>query len=163
MKQLNEQEVLHRAAVYCSAAERCKQEVKKKIEALGLPPEASEKIIAYLQKERYLDENRYARSFASDKFRFSKWGRIKIGYELQKKGIALQIRTEALHSIDENDYERMLLDLLKSKKRTIRKGEERELWIKLFRFAASHGFESEVIKRNLKQLFNGSDYDEVME
>jgi len=68
-----------------------------------------------------------------------------------------------LHSIDDDDYERMLFELLKDKKKSIRKGEEHEKWIKLFRFAASHGFESEMIKRNLKQIFNGNEYDEDME
>lgn len=163
MKQLSEQEAIRHMAVYCSAAERCKQEVRKKIDALGLLPEASEKILSYLEKERYLDENRYARSFVNDKFRFSKWGRIKIGYELQKKGIALQIRTDALQSIDDNDYERMLFELLKTKKKTIHKGEGHEIWIKLFRFAAGHGFESEMIKHSLKQIFDGNEYDEGME
>ena len=74
-----------------------------------------------MERERYLDENRYARSFANDKFRFNKWGRIKIAYELQKKGIASQIRIDALHSIDDEDYERMLFELLKNKKKSIRK------------------------------------------
>jgi len=163
MNRLSEKEVLHRALMYCSSAERCKQEVRKKIEALGLLPDVSEKILSYLERERYLDENRYARSFANDKFRFNKWGRIKIAYELQKKGIASQIRIDALHSIDDEDYERMLFELLKNKKKSIRKGEDHEKWIKLFRFAASHGFESEMIKRNLKQIFKGNEYDEDME
>lgn len=163
MDQLSEKEALHRALMYCSAAERCKQEVIKKIETLGLLPDVLEKILSYLEKERYLDENRYARSFVNDKFRFNKWGRIKIAYELQKKGISSQIRIDALQSIDDEDYERMLFELLKNKKKSIRKGEEHEKWVKLFRFAASHGFESEIIKRNLKQLFNTGDYDEDME
>ena len=50
MKEITEPEMLHRAAAYCSAAERCIQDVQKKIDAAGLPPDASERIIARLLK-----------------------------------------------------------------------------------------------------------------
>ena len=33
MKQISESEMLHRAAAYCSASERCIQDVEKKIKA----------------------------------------------------------------------------------------------------------------------------------
>ena len=58
MKEITEPEMLHRAAAYCSAAERCIQDVQKKIDAAGLPPDASERIIARLLKERFIDESR---------------------------------------------------------------------------------------------------------
>ena len=35
MKQISESEMLHRAAAYCSASERCIQDVEKKIKAAG--------------------------------------------------------------------------------------------------------------------------------
>lgn len=63
MKEITEPEMLHRAAAYCSAAERCIQDVQKKIDAAGLPPDASERIIARLLKERFIDESRYTRFF----------------------------------------------------------------------------------------------------
>ena len=85
MKEITEPEMLHRAAAYCSTAERCIQDVQKKIDAAGLPPDASERIIARLLKERFIDESRYTRFFVNDKLRFNKWGRVKIGYELYKK------------------------------------------------------------------------------
>ena len=101
MKEITEPEMLHRAAAYCSAAERCIQDVQKKIDAAGLPPDASERIIARLLKERFIDESRYTRFFVNDKLRFNKWGRVKIGYELYKKNIPSPIREESLAAIDE--------------------------------------------------------------
>ena len=38
MKQISESEMLHRAAAYCSASERCIQDVEKKIKAAGSFP-----------------------------------------------------------------------------------------------------------------------------
>ena len=51
MKEKTEEELLHRLAAYCSSAERCIQDVEKKIQAAGLPEEAGERIICRLQQE----------------------------------------------------------------------------------------------------------------
>ena len=160
MKQLSEPEMLHRAAAYCSAAERCIQDVEKKIKAAGLTGEESDRIIARLLKERFIDESRFARYFVNDKLRFNKWGRIKISYELQRKGIPADIRAEALAGIDEQEYQDILSSLLKSKKKTTRGKDERDVYTKLLRFAAGRGFEGRDANRCLKQLLNGNDYDE---
>lgn len=163
MKQLSESEMLHRAAAYCSASERCIQEVEKKIKAAGLTGEESDRIIARLLKERFIDESRFARYFVNDKLRFNKWGRIKINYEMQRKGIPSDIRSEALASIDEQEYHSLLLSLLKSKKKATRGKDDRDVYAKLLRFAAGRGFETREACSCLRQLFNGNDYEDDFE
>lgn len=161
MKQLSKQEVLHKAAAYCSAAERCIHDVLKKIEPLGLSSEENEQIIARLVKEKFIDESRYTRCFVNDKLRFNKWGRIKIDYELRQKKIAGEIRYEALNSIDETEYSNTLYNLLKDKKKTIKAKDNRDEYYKLMRFAASKGFESNICSLCLKKLLNGEEYDDM--
>lgn len=163
MKSLSESEMLHRAAAYCSASERCIQDVEKKIKAAGLTEEESGRIIARLLEERFIDESRFARYFVNDKLRFNKWGRIKINYELQRKGIPSAIRSEALAGIDGPEYRHLLLSLLKSKKKATRGKDDREVYAKLLRFAAGHGFETREANDCLKQLFNGNDYEDDFE
>lgn len=163
MKELTEPEMLHRAAAYCTAAERCTYDVRKKITAAGLPDEVAERIISRLVNERFIDENRFCQSFVNDKLRFNKWGRIKIGYELQKKQIPSDIRKEALENIDEENYRSILFKLLKDKKKTTKGKDNREIFTKLLRFAAGKGFESKEAIACLKQLFNGDDCDEYSE
>lgn len=160
MKEYTESEMLRRAAAYCSAAERCREDVRRKIEAAGLPAEATERILDRLVEEKFIDERRFARSFVNDKLRFNKWGRIKISYELQKKKIPADIREEALAAIDEETYRLILHDLLKTKKRGTRGKDERDLFYKLLRFAAGRGFESGEAARSLKQLFDTSAYED---
>lgn len=160
MKEITEPEMLHRAAAYCSTAERCIQDVQKKIDAAGLPPDASERIIARLLKERFIDESRYTRFFVNDKLRFNKWGRVKIGYELYKKNIPSPIREESLAAIDEGEYRSILLDLLKSKKKSTKGKDERDLFNKLLRFAAGRGFESRITLDCLSLLFKGTDCED---
>lgn len=163
MRPISESEMLHRAAAYCSAGERCIRDVEKKIKAAGLTEEESDRIIARLLKERFIDEERFARYFVNDKLRFNKWGRIKIDYEMQRKGIAPGIRSEALASIDEQEYRTLLLSLLRSKKKATRGKDDREVYAKLLRFAAGRGFETREANNCLKQLFDRDDCEDDFE
>ena len=156
MKQLNEQEILHIAASYCSMSERCIQDVRKKIASTGASLETAERIIAHLLKEKFIDEVRYCRSFVNDKFRFNHWGRVKIGYELRSKNISDSLINEVLTNMDEEEYESVLLALLKDKQRTVKGQTGQNVFLKLYRFAASRGFEGNLTVRQLKKLLNTS-------
>ena len=162
MKQLNEQEILHVAASYCSGSERCIQDVRKKIASTGASPETAERIIAHLLKEKFMDEARYCRSFVNDKFRFNRWGRVKIAYELRSKNMADSLIDEAITQIDEEEYESVLLALLKDKQRTVKGQTAQDVFVKLYRFAVSRGFESNLAVRQLKKRLNTS-YDVDMD
>jgi len=152
MRQRNASEILHWAASYCSLAERCVQDVRLKIVSAGASPEMEERIITRLLKEKFIDETRFCRSFVKDKFRFNRWGRIKIGYELRQKEIASELIDEAISQIDEEEYISVLHDLLVDKKRTTKGKTEQELFAKLYRFAVSRGFESNLTIQQLKKL-----------
>jgi regulatory protein len=160
MKQQSESELLHKMAAWCSLAERCLQDVQTKLTATGLPPDAQERIIARLLKEKFIDESRFACSFVNDKLRFNKWGRVKIAYELNKRKIAPAIRTEALERIDEQTYQDILLAVLKAKKKTVKGATDRDVFTKLLRFAAGRGFESKETLSCLRLLCKGNDYEE---
>ena len=153
MKQRSESELLHLAAAYCSSAERCISDVQKKIISSGGTPEMAERMIPYLLKEKFIDESRFCRSFVNDKFRFNRWGRIRICFELRKKGISPAIFAESIDSIDEEKYTETLSELLKSKKRTTKGRSKQEIFNKLYRFAAGRGFENDVIIKRLNALF----------
>jgi len=164
MKQLSETEALHRAAAYCSTAERCIQDVKMKILTAGLSEEVAERIISHLIKEKFIDESRFSRSFVNDKLRFNKWGRVKIGYELRKKNISSLVFSEALAGIDEVEYKDILLSLLKAKKKGMKGKNEQDIFNKLLRFAAGRGFESKEAIQCLRQLgAKSDDYETYME
>lgn len=163
MKEISETEMYRKAASYCAEAERCIQDVAKKIERAGLSPEAAERIIARLLREGFINETRYCRSFVNDKLRFNKWGRIRIGAELRKKGVAAAASEPALQDIDETEYRQILFQLLKAKKQTTKGKDERDCYYKLLRFAAGRGFEPSLAGKCLRDLFNGNDYDDVVD
>lgn len=156
-----EQNILHKMAAYCSTAERCVQDIESKLKNTDLDDEARERIIARLKQERFIDEGRFSRFFVNDKLRFNKWGRIKISFELKRKGISGIDAEEALSGIDEEEYRNTLYDILKSKKKTVKGKDERDVFYKLLRFAAGRGFETSISTKCIKEILNSiEDYDE---
>ena len=137
----NYSEALASAAGYCSLAEHCISEVVEKLKRFELTSEDQAKLLRRLQDEGYLNESRYVKAFVKDKFRFSKWGRIKIRYALRQKGISASLAEDGLSEIQEEDYQEMLADLLRQKKRSVKANSPYELRGKLIRFAAGRGFE----------------------
>lgn len=159
-----EEQMLQQLASLCATKECCLQDLRKKLEKNELPEEAQERILQRLQAERFVDEARFARSFANDKFRFNHWGRIKINYELSQKGIPSDLREEALSAIEEEPYRETLTDLLRSKLRSTKAKNAYELIQKLLRFAASRGFESSLALECTRALLNDKeDADDALD
>jgi regulatory protein len=151
-RQITKKEAISLITAYCSRQERCIAEVVSKLKSYEIPDTIIEEIIFFLKQEKYIDELRYATAFASDKFRFNKWGRIKIGYALKTKHIPEEIITSAVNSIDSEQYTQQLSDELQKKKKSLKKLSDFELNGKLYQFAAGRGFESDVIRLALSQL-----------
>jgi len=148
----NYSEALAFAAAYCSSAEHCKSEVFEKTAKFELEHEEQTKLILRLQQEGFLDEKRYVRAFVIDRFKFNKWGKIKIRFMLRQKGLSAEIIEEGLGQISDEDYQGMLLTLLKQKKPSIKSKTQYELRGKMLRYGAGKGFEPSLISQCLKKM-----------
>ena len=155
-KEYSLEELLHKAASFCSISEHCVSEVEDKLSAWGVNSEAKNQIVDRLLEEDFINEKRYCNFFVKDKFRFNKWGKIKISYALKQKGLSADLISEALDAIDEGEYDEMLASILKSKLAGLKYEFEYERQGKLFRFAQSRGFESQAISRVLRTLLTTS-------
>jgi len=147
-------ELLHKAASYCSISEHCVSEVEVKLTAWEVSDTDKTKIIKRLIDEDFINEKRYCTFFVKDKFRFNKWGKIKITLALKAKGLNKELIQEAISTIDEGEYEEMLASLLKTKLVGLKYEFEYEKQGKLFRFAQSRGFENNVIEEVLRSINN---------
>jgi len=143
---------LQKAAAYCAQSERATSEVKEKLQKWGIQNTDIEEIIKKLIDDDFLNEQRYCNAFAKDKFRFNRWGKTKIAYMLSQKNVAKECILQTLDNIDEEEYLAVLSDLLKSKAKTIKDTDKFQKEQKLFRFAASRGFESEAIRLVVRSL-----------
>lgn len=147
MKELTEKEALNKAAAYCAASEHCISEVTDKLEQWGAEPDVRKRIIQRLLDEKYIDERRYAQCFINDKLRYNKWGRNKISQALWQKRLSPDSYAACLDAIDEDEYMRILRDLLSVRKKSVKARNDYELNGKLMRFALGRGFEMDVVRR----------------
>jgi len=147
MNPTDEKEAFSRMAAYCSRSEHCTGEIWEKLNKWELDDEAKQRIIELLRKEKFIDENRYTESFIHDKYKFAKWGKLKIRMALQQKQIPSSVITKYLDQIDQQDYLSILSGILKAKSKTIKGENDYERSAKLMRFAAGRGFELKDIRQ----------------
>ena len=136
------QVALSKAMALCSKSEYCISDISTKLSSWGVGVQDAEKVVIALIKEKFIDENRYAGFFVRDKFRFNKWGRIKIAAHLRMKKIPHEIINKALDSIDNEQYITVLKGLLTEHRRHIKAKNQFDLKGKLLRYGQSKGFEN---------------------
>ena len=142
-------EVLYKLAAKCSTSEQCLSDVEAKLEKYDLTEEEKTRILRHLVEEGYVDDKRYAEAFVRDKYRFNKWGRMKIAQGLRMKGIDQATINTAMEAIDEEEYIAILRELIKAKRKSTRGNSEYEINGKLVRFATGRGFEFGAIRECL--------------
>ena len=146
-KEMTEQEAYLQLAALCAQAEHCRQEMLDKMKRWGLDEGVKDRIISRLVKERFVDDERYARAFVKDKVRYNKWGRRKIQQALWMKRIDEHIQQQVLDEIEEREYLEVLRPLLKQKRKSVKAQNDYELNQKLIRFALGRGFTFDVIRQ----------------
>ena len=148
-KVMTEQEVYLRLAALCAQAEHCQQEMRDKMRRWGVDEVAQDRVVDRLVKERYVDDERYARAFVKDKIRYNKWGRRKVQQALWQKHIEQEIQQQVLDEIDEKEYLEVLRPLLKQKRKSTKAANDYEMNQKLMRFALGRGFTFDIIRQCL--------------
>jgi len=132
------EEILSKAQNICSKKEMCIFDISKKLRIWEATEIEKEDIIQSLLNDKFIDERRYANAFSTDKFKFNKWGKIKISYHLKQKQIPNKFIQESLSQINDNEYFMTLKSILKSKLISLENKENKKE--KLVRFAQSKGY-----------------------
>ncbi len=144
-KNISTKEAKQKAANYCAYQERSLQEVKDKLQGYGLTQEETEKVLDELIDEKFVDEARFARSFAQGKLHRNKWGKIKITRALQQKGVKESLIQSGFAEIDDNNYQKLLQDLIDKKKRSFQNENEFTRKHKIARYVIGKGFEPDLV------------------
>ncbi len=145
-------EVLNKTTRLCSRSEQCSPDIRRKILDAGIDEEKADEMIRMLIDENYLNDERYVKAYASDKFKFNKWGKIKIRHYLRQKGLPDEIIATGLEVIDPEKYKKVLVKTMKDKAKTIKKKNKFEKMGQVIRFAQTRGFEPELIHRYLNHI-----------
>ena len=151
-KPLTPDQVLDKMAKYCAYQERCVKDVKDKLKTYDIPQESKDEIIDYLLDNRFVNDERFARSFVRGKVNQSGWGVNKIRFHLMQKGIDKDVIDEAFGQTDEEVYKQKLIDILKAKSKTVKAENDFERKRKLATYAMQKGFEGSLVWEVLKDL-----------
>ncbi len=151
-KYVSKEDALDKLQRYCVYQDRCHQEVRSKLLDLGIYGDDLEEIIIDLIGDNFLNEERFARSFARGKFRMKRWGRMRIQQELKKRQISDYCRRKAMEEIEEADYYEVLTNLLEKKLSITKATNEYQRKSKTGAYAIGRGFESHLVWEILKTL-----------
>lgn len=146
-----------RLANLCSRAEYCTGELRDKLRRMAVAADEADAIIARLQRERYVDDARFAAAFVRQKAGIARWGRRKIAAALRAKRVSEGIAREALGEVADEVYAEALRGLLRAKAAS--QGADAlatyDGRTRLFRFAASRGFLTAEIAEALRAIMKG--------
>jgi len=108
------------AARYAARSERAPSEVFRKLVSWGADQHLAESIISELKTENFLDEARYCRAFVLDKFKFNKWGKLKIANYLRQKQLPESEIENGLAEIEPEAYQEMIKGLIAQKSQQLK-------------------------------------------
>ena len=136
---------IERLKNYCSLEDKCQWDVKQKMKEWGLLKISQDQIIELLINQKYIDEERYSKSFCRGKFKIKKWGKIKITNELQKKNISELYIAKGLEEINDAEYHKELDKQYQKKKDAINEKNHFIKNKKIATFLITKGYESNLV------------------
>ena len=150
------EEIKHKLEYYCSYQDRCHKEVEQKLNSFTLITALKEKVIVHLIENNFINEERFAKSFARGKHNYKGWGKNRIVNELKFRNISSRIITIALKEIPEETYLENFHQLAEKHWNSIteRKGQKKNK--KFVDFLLRKGYETSLIYEKLKELEVGS-------
>ena len=109
-------------------------------------------IILRLKEDKFIDEERYAGAFARDRFKYQKWGKIKITAHMKLKHIPSGIIASGLATIDDEEYRQTLKEILSAHRRNIKASNSFDLRGRLLRHALAKGYESHLVYEMVNEI-----------
>lgn len=161
IQEFNDEEMpfVQRAEHYCAGDEQCISSVRTKLMTWGADRQLIERILQYLVREDYINEQRYAIAYCQTKMRNQKWGRIKLSYQLRSKLLPRPVVEAAVSAIDKEEYQEILHDLATAKWNEL-KNDKTKGRNKLAYFLQSHGYDTTEIQDTISWLADGTHDEE---
>ncbi|MCB0661151.1 MAG: RecX family transcriptional regulator [Saprospiraceae bacterium] len=149
---ISKDKALQKLMKYCAYQDRCHQEVRNKLLSLGVYGDELDDVMLTLLQENFLNEERFARSFARGKFRLKRWGRVRITRELKLRDISAYCIKKGLAEINELEYGEALDEILHKKWLETKAKNDFEKRKKVADFAIRRGFETNLVWEAVQAL-----------
>ena len=137
---------------FCSYQERSHEEVVSKLWTMKMDPEEIDSIMVHLITSNFLNEERFACSFARGKHRIKQWGKIRIVNELKFKKISQTLINIALNEITPEEYLETFHSLAERHWEYIRETNTIKKRKKFCDYMLRRGFESNIVYEKVKEL-----------
>lgn len=137
---------------YCAYQDRCHQEVVSKLFSLGMHSEEIDTVVVHLIAHNFLNEERFARSFARGKHRIKQWGKIRIVNELKFRNITQSNIKCALTEISTEEYESTFDTLSERLWESIRENNALKKRKKFCDYLLRKGWESNMVYDKMKAI-----------
>jgi regulatory protein len=148
-------EAIHKIEHFCAYQERCHDEVVQKLRTMKMDSNEIDEILAHLIQENYLNESRFACSFARGKHRIKLWGKVRIVNELKLRNITTYNINLALKEITSEEYEVNFNDLAERNWHSIKESNGLKKRKKCCDFLLRKGYESNLVYEKVKALEAG--------
>ncbi|MBP6424242.1 MAG: RecX family transcriptional regulator [Flavobacterium sp.] len=145
-------EAIYKIEHFCAYQERCHDEVVQKLRAMKMDSNEIDEILAHLIKENYLNESRFACSFARGKHRIKFWGKVRIVNELKFRNISTYNINLALKEITAEEYEVNFYALAERNWHSIKESNGLKKRKKCCDFLLRKGYESNLVYEKVKEL-----------
>ena len=145
-------EAIQKIEYFCSYQERCHDEVVSKLRTMKMDSDKIDQIMVHLIAENFLNEERFACSFARGKHRIKHWGKIRIINELKYRKIAQTLINIALKEITPEEYLATFHTLAERQWESIRETNSLKKRKKFCVYLLRRGFESNLVSDKVKEL-----------
>lgn len=149
------EEARRKLEFFCSYQERCQDEVIKKLKSMEMIPQVIDVIVVHLIENNFLNEERFACSFARGKHRIKFWGKIRIVNELKFRNISKYNINTALKEITDEEYFTNLDTCSQRIWGNINESNIQKKRKKFCDYLLRKGFESNLVYEKLKELETG--------
>ena len=137
---------------YCAYQDRCHEEVIQKLRSMKMDQDEIDQIIVQLIADNFLNEERFACSYARGKHRIKHWGKIRIVNELKFRKISQYNINLALKEITTEEYEATFHNLAEQNWESIRELNPLKKRKKFCDYLLRKGFESNLVYEKVKEL-----------
>ena len=145
-------EAIQKLEHYCAYQDRCHQEVVAKLRTLRMTANETDEIVVHLINHNFLNEERFACSFARGKHRIKHWGKIRIVNELKSRHISQYNINTALKEISPQEYNETFHSTADRHWDTLQETNTLKKRKKFCDYLLRKGFESQLVYEKVKDL-----------
>jgi regulatory protein len=122
----------------------------------GISADTLASVIADLERHGFIDDRRFAEAWVRTRRALLPSGRIRLQYELARKGVARDAVTQVLGGVGGGDEEKLALAVAQGRMRRYRGLQPQVIYRRLGGMLQRRGFSSGVVSRVLRQVLGAN-------